>query len=473
MDDVDKRNRWHIAVKVFIVVFFVVLAIIVALFHEPWSDEAQSFLIARDNSIAEMFHYAKYEGTTPLWFLIIKFFIVLGGTYETFFLLPLFFTVIGLIIFEFKVKAPWYVKLLLPFTYFIFFQYTIVARSYCLVFPALMWIASIYHERANKRFSYVLSLLVLAGICSYTWLVAGSFLLIDFVKIIRLKAFNKKNIVFVVAMAVLLLLVLLQILPNGDCSFGYTEGPRRTIDDIVYQATISSRGFSTVGKTIIGFLLFECFAAMIMFKKYPSKPQITQLTNLAILLSPLLCWCMVYCQPWHLGIVAIVIFTSFVISGRLGKHLVISVLCVVICLVQISWSVASIKYDLNNNYTAAKEVAEFLKQDDYETVYGLGFDVVAIQPYFEQSIFKNLNTEKAFWFWSDNNGYIENDTLLENDDAIFVLSDFYYSQNSDIYQRLLDKGYNEFHFVGAMFVQDYVYESKGYYILTPTHQNRT
>ena len=67
--------------------------------HEHWSDEAQSFLLARDTKLSELFHYGKYEGTPPLWFLIIKLFLALGGTYGTFFLLPILFSTIGLILF--------------------------------------------------------------------------------------------------------------------------------------------------------------------------------------------------------------------------------------------------------------------------------------------------------------------------------------------------------------------------------------
>ena len=154
MDDVRSKIR-HIfnnkkvrfIVKLLIIILFVILSLFVSSTHEYWSDEAQSFLLAKDTSFLEMFKYMKYEGTPPLWVLTIKLFILLGGTYKTYFILPIIFNTIGLILFEYKIKCPWYIKILFPFTYFIFYQYTIVVRSYCLIFPLLMLIVLLYKDR--------------------------------------------------------------------------------------------------------------------------------------------------------------------------------------------------------------------------------------------------------------------------------------------------------------------------------------
>ena len=71
----EKSNKKDIIYKIVVIVGFVLLTILVANIHEPWSDEAQSFLLARDNSLKEILYYSKFEGTAPLWFFIIKIFI--------------------------------------------------------------------------------------------------------------------------------------------------------------------------------------------------------------------------------------------------------------------------------------------------------------------------------------------------------------------------------------------------------------
>ena len=40
--------------------------------HEPWNDEAQSWLLARDVSLPQLlFHALRYESHPPLWYLIL------------------------------------------------------------------------------------------------------------------------------------------------------------------------------------------------------------------------------------------------------------------------------------------------------------------------------------------------------------------------------------------------------------------
>lgn len=77
MDDVKKQKYIEFAINISITVIFAVLSLTVSSFHEHWSDEAQSYLLARDNSFLEIFQYIKYEGTPALWVIIIKIFILL------------------------------------------------------------------------------------------------------------------------------------------------------------------------------------------------------------------------------------------------------------------------------------------------------------------------------------------------------------------------------------------------------------
>lgn len=77
MDDVKKQRYIQNIINIAITLIFAIFCLIVSGFHEHWSDEAQSFLLARDNNFAEIFHYIKYEGTPALWVIIIKIFILL------------------------------------------------------------------------------------------------------------------------------------------------------------------------------------------------------------------------------------------------------------------------------------------------------------------------------------------------------------------------------------------------------------
>ena len=63
------------------------LTVSLGLSHEPFADEAQSFLIARDTGIAELWSTtARTEGTPGLWHLWLKLLLFVGLPYSLLFL---------------------------------------------------------------------------------------------------------------------------------------------------------------------------------------------------------------------------------------------------------------------------------------------------------------------------------------------------------------------------------------------------
>ena len=467
MDDVKRKKILWIIARVAVIVLFAVVAIIMATQHEPWGDEAQSYLIARDNSYREILTQAKFEGTTPFWFIIIRTFIKIGGNYNTYFILPLIFTLIGLIIFEFKVKAPWYIKILLPFTYFIFYQYTIIARSYCMVFPALMLIASIYQEREKRKVLYCIAMLFLMSICSYTMLIAGSLLLIDIIEMFKAKSFKVKNIIPLAVIALGLLVTFIMILPDPECNF--VPNHSKNFLDIIYHATIGNFKVSLPGSIVVTILFFLGLGFAIYKEK---DKKVWKVIWLLILFAPVIVEnIFISSQIWHVGILTLLIFAAFMMNDMINKNLVIKIMMVVICLIQISWSIITIVYDMNNNYSAAKEVATYIKDNNYENVvYGYGFDITAIQPYFEHNVFKNHPGTKGFWVWKLANYFDEGLELLEDKevikDSVFIVTDFSEPRYKPVRDKLKEKGYEEQHFEGELFTKTYSQESKGYWVLT-------
>ena len=484
MDDV-KTNKKNVIVKILIILIFVILAILVAQTHEPWSDEAQSFLIARDNSLKEIIYYSKFEGTLPLWFIIIKIFILLGGKYETFYILPILFSAIGLYIFEFKVKAPKIIKILLPFTYFIFYQYTIVVRSYCLIFPCLMAICSIYKKREEKQMLYFILMFILMSICSYSFIIAGSFYLIDilcFVKKLKAKQIFSENkqkikalidtikterdtILSLIIIFLELLFSLIMFIPNKNCNFiTPLESGGKTFWYIIYHATIGGSVVISKQEYIFVTILFFLIVLLSLIEE---KDKYNILIFSAILFIPLILEnVLLHCQMWHIGIVTIMIFTIFILNETINTNKMIKLLLIVICIIQISWTCISIKYDINNNYSGSKDVAKFLKENNYEekVIYGLGYDITAILPYFDYNIFRNQNSEKSFWFWSKENGYIQSQSEIDRNGDIYVVQDFCKNNYMNLMNELRELGYKQYNFPGGLYTKNYIYETKGYLV---------
>lgn len=154
-----------------IIVFglFIALYILVSIFHEPMYDEAQAWMIARDASWWELFfEIPHYEGHPPFWHLILAFFAKTGMSIDIGLRIPgaLFCVAsVGLIIF--RSPFPKVVKYLLPFTYYIFFRYSIVVRPYCMTMLAFCLVSMAYKKRVEKPFRFMAALMFLCASSAY------------------------------------------------------------------------------------------------------------------------------------------------------------------------------------------------------------------------------------------------------------------------------------------------------------------
>ena len=444
--------------KTTIVISFIIFTLLIANYHEHWADEAQSFLVARDTSLADLLGYMKYEGTPPLWVLLIKLFIFLGGTYDTFFILPIIASSLGLIIFEFKIKAPWYIKILFPFTYFFLYQYTIVARSYCLIFPAFMMLAVVYEKRFEKPFLYSIVLLFLMNISLHTLIISGSLYLLFLIETIKNKEFKKIKVIIACILIFLELLVATMCtLPEKDCA--YASNRCEGIQYIITECTVGSdeNNIIQIGVTIAFFIMIF----YIMLKK-----DIFDMFEFAILFIPVICiYLRVTCQDWHIGIIWILLFSYFIIKKFINESHLISCFVILVCCVQICWTSNASIYDIFENYSASEEVANFIKKYDYNEIkiHGLGYSVTAIQPYFESNIFDNKNSNKAFNFWKIPTDYTMTEEFFSDDVDMYVFSNFYITEKE--IAKYLDKSlYEEYVFNGYTFMKDGIHEPEGYII---------
>ena len=143
--------------------------------HEPWFDEAQAWLIARDSNLANLVPRLAYEGQPGLWHLIL----MLPAK-----LLP--YGVIGWISGALGVLGVWvltryspfpvWAKVLIPFTYFVFYQYGVVARSYALLPVLTFALAARYSRRRESPGVFAGLLFLLAASSTSGFLIAGAIL---------------------------------------------------------------------------------------------------------------------------------------------------------------------------------------------------------------------------------------------------------------------------------------------------------
>lgn len=162
------------------------LTVALSVFHEPWRDEAQAWLLARDLTPWQLIATRlRYEGHTPLWYLLLMIPAKLGVPYELGLkTVSLTVTAAAMALLVRKSPFPWYVRYTLPFTYFLFYQYTIVSRSYCLI-VLLMWVAALcFRQRNEKPWRFAAVLMALGAVSAHGILFGGGFALAWLIEIL-------------------------------------------------------------------------------------------------------------------------------------------------------------------------------------------------------------------------------------------------------------------------------------------------
>lgn len=141
--------------------------------HEPWRDEAQSWMLARDAPLPTLlFKYLRHEGHPALWYLILWVPAHLHLGYRFLWVISCLIAWAGIWVLLRYAPFPAYLKLLLPFTFFLAYQYSVVARSYVL-FPLLCFLIALFYRDPRPRFvGFALLLGLLANVSIHGTLIA-------------------------------------------------------------------------------------------------------------------------------------------------------------------------------------------------------------------------------------------------------------------------------------------------------------
>ena len=407
------ENKKEKILNIIIFILFIISSIFIATKHEYWADEAQSWMIARDNSFIEIMQITRYEGTPCLWTMLLKVFISIGLPYQYFFIVPIIFSTIGIYILLFKLKLPQVLKVLLPFSYFIFYQYTIIARSYCLILPVLTLIALYYREKEIKIITYSIFLVFLMGISSHTYLMSGCLFLDLLYSLYKENKFKItiKNYIIIGVLCIVYLITLLLVMPNDNCGSSLNSG--KSLCVAISNALFSSKFHENLVDEILCFVVFSIFVKQVNFKN--------KIFLLLFLISPLLINIFVHAEVWHVGIFFLT-FVFFSIFAEVIENKYLKYMMVVFCLFSITWTIKSCQYDFYNEISPNEDVVAYLKENDAENkiVYGVGYNPVEFNPYFEDNLYDNYKSEKGYYKWNLDNGYMSREEIENNLPDIFV-----------------------------------------------------
>lgn len=168
------KNK-NLLFKILWFLFYSILLFYVARTHEPWFDEAQSWMISSNFE----FSILQSEGHPCLWYLLEGLFIKCGLTYEYVWVIPFSLSVISSFIFIFFVKLDNKIKFLFLLTPTILYFGNCFARSYSLIILLVILLMVVYPNRLKHPYIYGLILLLLINTHVLICGLVGALLLID------------------------------------------------------------------------------------------------------------------------------------------------------------------------------------------------------------------------------------------------------------------------------------------------------
>lgn len=147
---------------------YTVLEILVTAFHEPGMEVLEMWQTAKTSTFFQMLtEVPKSQFSPPLWNIIIMPFAKMGLSPAAAAIPGLVISVATAALIYFYAPFKRIIRLLLPFSYFLFYQYGIASGAYHLTMLAFVLLAVTYRTGNKKTYRYILSLILLALSSSY------------------------------------------------------------------------------------------------------------------------------------------------------------------------------------------------------------------------------------------------------------------------------------------------------------------
>lgn len=413
----------------------------ISFFHEPWFDEAQAWAIARSGSLKEiLFEIPHYEGHPPLWDLILLPFAKLGAPYElSLAIVNIFFMTLAVAVLLFKSPFPKLIRCLLPFNFFLFYQYGVISRPYCIFVLAIFLAAVCYKNRNEHHLKYLLCLALMCAVHSYGIMIAGGLCIVWLIEIfIEYKKSGKlagilkdRRCWLMFCLLVFALLVMAAIVPDENVYLGgkMSNETEKKFDFscinilfcfVIFSDSIITSFFNYAGVPseiasqipviVVSILLVALFVTI----TYRNKKLLTFLLPYGVLS---IFGSFVYISPHHIGVItAFVIFVLWIIvdengkvllpeymnkiSAKIGKKLkvILKAIAFLPLLIPIAWSCTSSYFDIRYPYWF-DEAADFIKEyhlDDYKII---GYWQQVLNGEIDDDAFWNV--DEADYMWHD------------------------------------------------------------------------
>lgn len=397
-------SRWPESIA--LAIFTAILSSAI-LHHEPWADEAHAWQLSRSLSLSSLFRtYIRYESTPGLWHFLLWLLIRAHVSFSGLHWICGAVAAAAASLLLFRSPFPLYLRLILPFGYFLLFQYGVVARSYVLVPPLLFLIALVWKRNSTW---VAICLGLLANVSLHAAVISGGLAIVYLIRrpggTANANSSTRRMGTWALIVFAFYAFAIWTAWPPADLPLGHFRGDSRPFLLFAVVSLTWAVCEPWIASTLIWIGIASCLRAR----------------RSLLYLLPVLFFAVfsgaVYAQFWHMGLLVPLIIAIFWITwpeqgAERGSYEMvgqISLFCMTA--VQLLWSGYALHYDHYHDYSGNPAAAEFLKpfvrenatiavtfvgQDADQT-----FNAVGILPYFDSNIFANW--PDSFWWWSNRN----------------------------------------------------------------------
>ncbi len=455
-------NRWTWWETAGLAVYCGVLSFAIA-HHVPWADEAQAWLIARDMSWWQMVaHGVRYEGSPALWHSLLLVLNRLHFSYAGMHWFTGLFGVSSTLVLYRWAPFPRYLRLLLPFTFFLLYQDTVVARSYALFAVLAFAACALIRSQRQRPLLLALVLGLMANTSAHAFITAAGFVLTAAWMLWRsrrppegvrtgtapapgMRAWAPAAVLY----CAFALAAALSAAPPQDASFTAGTNTSNSVTRIertlhltnrpliprqeptpagqlapdkplVHHRTMASslhlkieRLLSIITFPLSSFRYFGLLVCLLLalyaFDR-PQPPLEPGRAGLAPYGLVVLVFLSMYLAPRHFG----TFLTAFLASAwlcwtiepqtswRMWRQRTFSIALLLLCLEQIGWTAHAMYGDLHGAYAGDLATAEFLKEHAQgKKVDGFYYHSIGPLAWFDHNIFAD-QPHHGYWLWSKN-----------------------------------------------------------------------
>lgn len=331
--------------------------------HEPWRDEADSWLVVRDLPLAGIFQWTRNAGTPALWYVLLKPLVWLGLPFQSQMLLHLAIAWTSMGILFFRAPFSWPVKILSAASYYFSYEYAVIARSYSLTVLLSFLLAAWYRERYRHPLRYAIAVALLFNANVHGGLIAAIFLALFVVR----RAGSRLSVPAVAIMLLGAFAAWLQLRPAPDAAFPnviravHPEYVRDALASAFFPGVTGSLAFA--GAPVLLLLIG------VSLRKHPDAIAAGAVSLTGLLVLFVFVW---YGAYRHAGLVLLVTLLAIWIAGAVPRDLAsmaAASLLLVSLLISARLAVRMARADIEMAFSGGQEMGEFIRAngvDRYE-----------------------------------------------------------------------------------------------------------